>query len=434
MRKIETISALEERIANWQLAAASDQARKRDLVKWQTAELLLSVRESRAWRLRELSAFGEFTEQLMGISETTANQMADVLAIYSELNVPFGELARLSFSKAQIVAEVVDAKSVKAWLEMIREETEQDLLDLVQQHLRHEDTAPENATQASEQRTSVVDSWMKAPPNESFYVDPRDWKALCYSVAHSQNVILMGHSGCGKTEVAQLVANAFERPATVFNFGAMSEPRTSLLGTINYSPDRGTWFGESRFLNAVRTPGTIIILDELSRCRAEAFNLILPLLDGQRVLAVDENASLPPVPIADGVTFVATANQGMQYSGTETFDQALLDRFGVIIHVQFPPQQNEIRILTVRTGICNRSAEILVRIAVDQRKLTGEGTFVSQLSTRSLLAAAKLAVAGTPLLDAVRYSLSNRFSDEGGTCSERQQFEVLIKKHMLPKP
>jgi MoxR-like ATPase len=83
-----------------------------------------------------------------------------------------------------------------------------------------------------------------------------------------------------------LVADAFGRELVRFNCGAMSEPRSTLIGNTHLDRDKGTWFQPSRFVAAVQKAGTCILLDELSRAPREAFNILLPLMDGQRYLAL----------------------------------------------------------------------------------------------------------------------------------------------------
>jgi len=73
---------------------------------------------------------------------------------------------------------------------------------------------------------------------------------------------------------------------------------------------------------------------------------------------------------------------------------------------------------------------VLVKLAHDQRSMTAEGTFLSPLSTRTLLATAFQAARGIPIREAVNACMTARFSSEGGTASERSQFLVLTQKYL----
>jgi MoxR-like ATPase len=57
----------------------------------------------------------------------------------------------------------------------------------------------------------------------------------------------------------------------------------------------------------------------------------MPVLDqGQRYLRLDEADGQQTIKVAQGVTFIATANIGNEYTATRQLDKALMDRFTVI--------------------------------------------------------------------------------------------------------
>ena len=51
---------------------------------------------------------------------------------------------------------------------------------------------------------------------------------------------------------------------------------------------------------------------------------------GQRYLRLDEADGQNTIKVADGVTFIATANIGNEYTATRQLDKALMDRFTII--------------------------------------------------------------------------------------------------------
>ena len=82
------------------------------------------------------------------------------------------------------------------------------------------------------------------------------------------------------------------------------------------------------FVKAIQTENAVILLDELSRAHPEAWNILMTVLDeGQRYLRLDEADGQQTIKVAKGVTFIATANIGNEYTATRVLDRALLDRF-----------------------------------------------------------------------------------------------------------
>ena len=208
---------------------------------------------------------------------------------------------------------------------------------------------PTERAQASEAMAAGLADWRLAkPPADEFFVTDEVWEQLCYVVNRGKNVLLTGPSGCGKSELCYRVAEAAGRAIEPFNCGAMSEPRSSLIGNTHFDREKGTWFAESRFVRAVQKKGTCLLLDEISRSGRDAFNILLPLLDAQGYLAIDEAEGAPVVKRAESVMFFATANLGMEYTGAEPLDKALADRFPVVIAIDFPPLDQEFALLSWR--------------------------------------------------------------------------------------
>jgi len=119
-----------------------------------------------------------------------------------------------------------------------------------------------------------------------------------------------------------------------FNLGATQDARASLIGNTHFDKSSGTFFKESSFVKAIRTPNAIILLDEISRSHHDGVNILMTVLDDlQRYIRLDEKEDSEIVRVADGVTFIATANVGNEYTATRVMDRALLSRFPVKIEM-----------------------------------------------------------------------------------------------------
>ncbi|XZE32469.1 AAA family ATPase [Pirellulaceae bacterium SH501] len=264
---------------------------------------------------------------------------------------------------------------------------------------------------------------------DGFIVSDGVWSQLLFSINLEIPALILGPAGSGKTELVGVLADAMSRPLERFSFGAMSESRLSLLGSTQFSPDTGTHFVESRFAKAIKTPGTILLLDEFNRCPQETSNMLLPVLDGQRMLSIDETNST--IRLAAGVCFIATANIGQEYAGTNSIDRAVKDRFGVIIEQSYPEEAQEARLLMARQrGLSLAQARKIVTLATHQRRLAAGGEFEFGISTRMLLNTALQISFGVSMATAIEYTITNHFSPEGEDLSDRRRFRQLLQRYV----
>ncbi len=151
----------------------------------------------------------------------------------------------------------------------------------------------------------------------SLVMDSIKWKYLVRSVMRGKNILIVGPTGCGKTLAAQTVANSLERPYFYFNLGATQDARSALIGNTHYDKNTGTYFNESAFVKAIKTPNAVILMDEVSRAHHDAWNVLMTVLDDlQRYLRLDEKKDSEVVQVAEGVCFIGTANIGNEYTST----------------------------------------------------------------------------------------------------------------------
>lgn len=259
------------------------------------------------------------------------------------------------------------------------------------------------------------------PPPVDFFVDPTVWRQTFLATELGHHVLLTGPSGCGKTELVQRAAKAFRKPIEVFQFSAMRDASSSLMGNTAFTPETGTYFVDSRFVRAIQKPRTLILLDEINRCDGETANVLLSVIDGQRRLPLDE-AGERVVEVADGVVFFATANIGPAYCNAEPLDRALADRFATHVPLRFPNEQQEADIIQRRTRAASDVVLGLVRFANRQRKNADDGNYTTYISTRSLLAAAEQTAYGVRIREALQFAVINLFTNE----EERDQLEKLV--------
>ena len=270
------------------------------------------------------------------------------------------------------------------------------------------------------------------------FMNSLKWKYLIRNIIRGKNIMMTGPAGCGKTMAAKAAANSIEGYNTfIINLGATQDPRTTLIGNTQFDTKKGTVFNSSPFVKAIQTPNTVVILDELTRAHPEAHNILMSVLDlGQRYLRLDEAADAPVVKVAEGVSFIASANIGNEYTATRALDRAILDRF-VVIEMDTLSRDEESELLSmmypsVEMNILQSVAEIT---SMTRDELLSESPKLSNsLSTRTAVEIGSLLYDGFSLGEAAEITIYPMFDQSGGADSERVYMKQYVQKFLGKTP
>ncbi len=245
-----------------------------------------------------------------------------------------------------------------------------------------------------------------------FFIADEVWQDMVYDRHKCQNVLLVGPTGCGKTELMSHVSKAFGEELFIQDMGTVQDVQSAMIGVHRLDHNNHSLFDPAPFVGYIRS-GQEVLLDEINRAPLSAQNITFPCLDSRRYLPLDiaGESEERHVKVHENTWFVGTANIGAQYGATQEIDRAFKDRFH-IIELDYLRPEDEIRILIKRTGIDRKNAESLVSLANQTREWARSQDISEAVSTRHTIQTAQRVADGYSLVGAVRSVIYPLYENE----------------------
>ena len=211
--------------------------------------------------------------------------------------------------------------------------------------------------------------------------------AILAGFEHNRRVLIQGYHGTGKSSHIEQVAARLNWPCVRVNLDSHVS-RVDLIGKDTIVLQEGkqiTQWKEGLLPWSIQNP-TILVFDEYDAGRPDVMFVIQRLLEHDgRLTLLDQNRVIRPHP---AFRLFATSNTvglgdttGL-YHGTHALNQAQIDRWNIVVTLNYLPHDDEVKIMLAKFADMNDEAgkdtiDKMVRMA----DMTREGFINGDLST-----------------------------------------------------
>ncbi|PXA96757.1 cobaltochelatase subunit CobS [Nostoc sp. 3335mG] len=264
---------------------------------------------------------------------------------------------------------------------------------------------------------SVADE--RVPDADPAYVfDPDTTLAILAGFAHNRRVMVQGYHGTGKSTHIEQVAARLNWPCIRINLDAHIS-RIDLIGRdaiVLKDGQQITEFREGLLPWALQTP-TALVFDEYDAGRPDVMFVIQRVLETEgKLTLLDQNRVIRPNPY---FRLFATANtvglgdtSGL-YHGTQQINQGQMDRWNIVVTLNYLPAATEARIVLAKSGEYDKvggkdTVEKMVRVADMTRRGFINGDISTVMSPRTVITWAQNALIFGDVGFAFRLSFLNK--------------------------
>jgi cobaltochelatase CobS len=228
----------------------------------------------------------------------------------------------------------------------------------------------------------------RVPDFDPAYVfDPDTTLAILAGFAHNRRVMVQGYHGTGKSTHIEQVAARLKWPCIRINLDSHIS-RIDLVGRdaiVLRDGQQVTEFKEGLLPWALQTP-TALVFDEYDAGRPDVMFVIQRVLEADgKLTLLDQNRVIRANP---WFRLFATANTvglgdttGL-YHGTQQINQGQMDRWNIVVTLNYLPAETEARIVLAKSGEYDDPAgKKLVEDMVKVAELTRAGFINGDIST-----------------------------------------------------
>jgi MoxR-like ATPase len=165
--------------------------------------------------------------------------------------------------------------------------------------------------------------------------------------------------------------------------------------------------------------GDWILLDEINATLPEIAFCLHSLLDDDRMVVLTEYDGRIVRPHPDFRLFASmNPSEEGRYGGTKMLNEALLDRFPVVVQMDYLPQEQEIEAVMAQSGNPDREVvSLMVRVAGDVRDAIHNEKVFGSFSTRRVVDWARMAMT-FDVRESARYTILSKLNSHDAEAVE----------------
>src|SRR3989339_107177 len=236
------------------------------------------------------------------------------------------------------------------------------------------------------------------PKTAGKFIDHEDiLKTLAVGVRDNLPILLIGESGTGKTSAIRYLANQTGNGLRRVNLNG-GTTADELVGRLLIN-DKGTYWVDGVLTEAMRK-GEWIVLDEINAALPEVLFVLQSVLDDDGYLVLTEKDDKEIVHKHKDFRLFATCNPP-DYAGTKELNKALLSRFAICIHADFPNEKTELEIIENHLGNAVAKSELAIKLVAFANKLEKEDKSSLKTTARLYLPTKKKANATRAIVSSI---------------------------------
>lgn len=223
------------------------------------------------------------------------------------------------------------------------------------------------------------------PPEQVYITPPQGYlEKLVYAASHNLPVLLIGETGVGKTQAVRYLAWKTNNGLRRVNLNGATTV-DEFLGKLLIN-EQGTYWVDGVLVDAMQA-GDWILLDEINACLPEIAFCLHSLLDDDRMVVLTEHDGRIVRPHPDFRLFASmNPSEEGRYGGTKMLNEALMDRFAVVLRMEYLPEPEEIEAVIAQSGNDDRDVVTrMVRVANDSRQAIHSEKIFGSFSTRRVI-------------------------------------------------